>query len=130
MVRFGGNYFGVYYAMKNVLVNENSVYKHQHLSLYVQYYQTKIRFAHSLDLDKDGWVLEFGDYTGLFSSWNGTNFVPDPAFQIETFEQLPEDPPVIDNIPCKLQMSSEGPLGSLFPDQMGVYKLIENDLVY
>ena len=130
-VRFGGNFLGPYYAMDNMLINENSVYKHFHLELYVQFYKNGIRFGISLDLNKDGWNLEFNSNDLTMYAWNGTDFEPDPLFQISEFAQIPEeDPAVVNDVPCKLQMSSDGPLGRLFPDQMGVYILIEGFSVY
>lgn len=113
-----------------MLINENSVYKHSYLELYVQFYKNGIRFGISLDLNKDGWNLEFNNNDLTMYAWNGTDFVPDPLFQISEFAQIPKEDPVVNDVPCKLQMSSDGPLGRLFPDQMGVYKLIEGLLVY
>ena len=129
-VRFGGNFLGPYYAMDNMLINENSVYKHSYLELYVQFYKNGIRFGISLDLNKDGWNLEFNSNDLTMYAWNGTDFEPDPLFQISEFAQIPEEDPVVNDVPCKLQMSSDGPLGRLFPDQMGVYILIEGFSVY
>ena len=96
-----------------------------------QFYKNGIRFGISLDLNKDGWNLEFNSNDLTMYAWNGTDFEPDPLFQISEFAQIPEeDPAVVNNVPCKLQMSSDGPLGRLFPDQMGVYILIEGFSVY
>ena len=129
-VRYGGNFLGLYHAMDNILINENSVYKHSYLELYVQVFKNRIRFGISLDLNKEGWNLEFNSDDLTMYVWNGTDFVPDPLFKVNELTQIPEEDPVVNDVPCKLQMSSDGPLGRLFPDQMGVYKLIEGLLVY
>ena len=131
MASYGGNYVGFYYAMNNMLINENSIFKHKELSLYALYYKSKFVFSQSLDLEKSGWNLE-QDFkrTSIFFAWNGTSFVPDSGFYVQFLEELPENLPATEEFPCKLQMKSDGPLGTLFPDQMGVYKLIEDYLVY
>ena len=130
-VRFGGNYVGLYDAMDHIMINENSVYKHRDLDLYVQSYKNGIRLASSLDLFKDGWTLEWHDYDSTMYVWNGTEFVPEPAFMVFKLREQPQEEPVVnEEVPCKLQMSSDGPLGRLFPDQMGIYKLMDGLLVY
>ena len=132
-IPYGSSFNGRYYTLKNVLMNENPVYRHEYYELYAMLYKNKLCFSSSLDFDKEGWNIEV-DFDGLIKVWNAEeqNFIPEQRLNIAFFDVVPDLLLQTDSeyIPCKLQMSSDGELGKQFPEKMGVYKLIDDYLVF
>lgn len=130
-VPFGMEFVGRYEALSDILINENPVYRHEYYEAYAIWYKQKLVFTGFLDVFKHGWNLEFdGVWIGRVWNKDQREFLYEDSFSISFSDVIPEIESSQEVLPCKLQISSNGKVGHHFPDQMGVYKLMENFTVY
>ena len=121
---------GRYGILSDLLINENPVYKHEYYKMYAIWYKQKLVFSTELDVVENGWNLELRDNNIWVWNLDQQEFVYEASFSISSQDIYPEIDTTNKIIPCKLQISSRGKLGQYFPDQLGIYKLIENVTVY
>ena len=121
------------YNILELSMNGYPVYKHEFYKMYAIWHQERYIFSTELDdfMAGLGVELEVHDDKDIWV-WNveQKEYVYEPSFSISAYDVLPEIDTFNENIPCKLQISSKGKLAQYFPDQLGIYKLIENVTVY
>ena len=132
-IEFGMELTGIYQVIPLIQLNGYPVYKHNHLAYFAFFNQDKmvITYEHIYDVATKGQTLEM-DTTYQILVWNGdkAEFLPEPSLRILFSKTVPIDPNSTNiEIPCKVEISSEGRIGEVFPEQMGIYKVIDNLLV-
>ena len=136
-IPWGGACLGRYAVIENMTVNYKPVFKHEFFPLYMfSLSDGAYCVGTNLDVTLDGCIIRYENVNNYYDEefarfatvWNRIEqrFEEQPLIQISPGPDEAEG----EVAPCKVFMNSEGPLGGVYPDQMGVYFLVTNASFY
>ena len=124
--KWGGNALGRYVRIDSS-VNLQPVYQHEFFELYFYWNIQTGRYSIGENPLVDSIFVQVDPTNGVSQVWNSYDKIWEVVtyLAIEEYDYLPSVN-TSEESPCKLMLQSDGPLGQLYPETMGVYHLINN----